>query len=173
MSLFSYSKFTQDAFITFHSVLSQDCFSNSQDLNGWRKDVFCFSVDFKVFDLGFNRGLLNKTSLPKDAVDYIIYGTVIQEVKTSNVAREVWLHTQTVHSNGYRICVPCKCYIYCMLFFLQAALGAGFSDKIPAHTVTMACISSNQAMTSGMSGRTISTPSLLHLACTLYFVPGL
>jgi len=41
---------------------------------------------------------------------------VIQEVKTSNIARE-------------------------------AALGAGFSDKTPAHTVTMACISSNQAMT--------------------------
>uniref|UniRef100_A0A665WS92 Trifunctional enzyme subunit beta, mitochondrial n=1 Tax=Echeneis naucrates TaxID=173247 RepID=A0A665WS92_ECHNA len=67
------------------------------------------------------QGLLHKTGLPKDAVDYIIYGTVIQEVKTSNVARE-------------------------------AALGAGFSDKIPAHTVTMACISSNQAMTSGTSG---------------------
>uniref|UniRef100_A0A8C7X2L9 Trifunctional enzyme subunit beta, mitochondrial n=1 Tax=Oryzias sinensis TaxID=183150 RepID=A0A8C7X2L9_9TELE len=71
------------------------------------------------------QGLLNRTGIPKDAVDYIIYGTVIQEVKTSNVARE-------------------------------AALGAGFSDKIPAHTVTMACISSNQAMTSGelqVSGR--------------------
>uniref|UniRef100_A0A665WSB0 Trifunctional enzyme subunit beta, mitochondrial n=1 Tax=Echeneis naucrates TaxID=173247 RepID=A0A665WSB0_ECHNA len=65
------------------------------------------------------QGLLHKTGLPKDAVDYIIYGTVIQEVKTSNVARE-------------------------------AALGAGFSDKIPAHTVTMACISSNQAMTSAV-----------------------
>ncbi|XP_056150522.1 trifunctional enzyme subunit beta, mitochondrial [Lampris incognitus] len=65
------------------------------------------------------QGLLNKTGIPRDAVDYIIYGTVIQEVKTSNVARE-------------------------------AALGAGFSDKIPAHTVTMACISSNQAMTSAV-----------------------
>ncbi|NXK13267.1 ECHB enzyme, partial [Herpetotheres cachinnans] len=64
-------------------------------------------------------GLLNRTSVPKDAVDYIVYGTVIQEVKTSNVARE-------------------------------AALGAGFSDKTPAHTVTMACISSNQAMTTGV-----------------------
>uniref|UniRef100_A0A4D5R8Z5 Trifunctional enzyme subunit beta, mitochondrial n=1 Tax=Scolopendra viridis TaxID=118503 RepID=A0A4D5R8Z5_SCOVI len=61
-------------------------------------------------------GLIKKTNLPRDAVDYIIFGTVIQEVKTSNVARE-------------------------------AALGAGFSDKIPAHTVTMACISSNQAIT--------------------------
>ncbi|XP_069017733.1 trifunctional enzyme subunit beta, mitochondrial isoform X1 [Embiotoca jacksoni] len=65
------------------------------------------------------QGLLSRTGLSKDAVEYIIYGTVIQEVKTSNVARE-------------------------------AALGAGFSDKIPAHTVTMACISSNQAMTTGV-----------------------
>ncbi|KFQ28958.1 PREDICTED: trifunctional enzyme subunit beta, mitochondrial [Merops nubicus] len=65
------------------------------------------------------QGLLNRTSLPRDVVDYIVYGTVIQEVKTSNVARE-------------------------------AALGAGFSDKTPAHTVTMACISSNQAMTTGV-----------------------
>ena len=32
----------------------------------------------------------------------------------------------------------------------EAALGAGFSDRIPAHTVTMACISSNQAMTTCM-----------------------
>uniref|UniRef100_A0A2K5MRG7 Trifunctional enzyme subunit beta, mitochondrial n=1 Tax=Cercocebus atys TaxID=9531 RepID=A0A2K5MRG7_CERAT len=63
-------------------------------------------------------GLLHRTSVPKEVVDYIIFGTVIQEVKTSNVARE-------------------------------AALGAGFSDKTPAHTVTMACISANQAMTTG------------------------
>uniref|UniRef100_A0A8P0PG78 Trifunctional enzyme subunit beta, mitochondrial n=1 Tax=Canis lupus familiaris TaxID=9615 RepID=A0A8P0PG78_CANLF len=63
-------------------------------------------------------GLLHRTNVPKDVVDYIIFGTVIQEVKTSNVARE-------------------------------AALGAGFSDKTPAHTVTMACISANQAMTTG------------------------
>ncbi|PKU35116.1 trifunctional enzyme subunit mitochondrial [Limosa lapponica baueri] len=34
-------------------------------------------------------GLLNRTSVPRDVVDYIVYGTVIQEVKTSNVAREV------------------------------------------------------------------------------------
>jgi len=62
-------------------------------------------------------GLVNKLGLDRDIVDYICMGTVIQEVKTSNIARE-------------------------------AALGAGFSDRIPAHTVTMACISSNQAITS-------------------------
>ncbi|XP_032071854.1 trifunctional enzyme subunit beta, mitochondrial [Thamnophis elegans] len=65
-------------------------------------------------------GLLYRTDVPKEAIEYIMLGTVIQEVKTSNVARE-------------------------------AALGAGFSDKTPAHTVTMACISSNQAMTTAYS----------------------
>lgn len=64
-------------------------------------------------------GLLQKTGIPKEVVDYIVYGTVIQEVKTSNIGRE-------------------------------AALAAGFSDKTPAHTVTMACISSNQAITTGV-----------------------
>merc|ERR1719219_279656 len=60
--------------------------------------------------------LLRRTGLDPNLVEYICTGTVIQEVKTSNIARE-------------------------------AALGAGFSDRIPAHTVTMACISSNQAIT--------------------------
>ncbi|CAB4029743.1 trifunctional enzyme subunit beta, mitochondrial, partial [Paramuricea clavata] len=77
--------------------------------------------DILAHDLarGALQGLLKRTGCPKDAVDYIVFGTVIQEVKTSNIARE-------------------------------AALGAGFSDKIPAHTVTMACISSNQSITSAM-----------------------
>lgn len=58
---------------------------------------------------------MRKTNIDKELIDYIVYGTVIQEVKTSNIARE-------------------------------AALSAGFSNKTPAHTVTMACISSNQVM---------------------------
>lgn len=66
----------------------------------------------------FHSGLLQKTGISKDVIDYIVYGTVIQEVKTSNIGRE-------------------------------AALAAGFSDRTPAHTVTMACISSNQAITTG------------------------
>ncbi|BFG05427.1 trifunctional enzyme subunit beta mitochondrial [Drosophila madeirensis] len=63
--------------------------------------------------------LLQKNRLDKELIDYIVYGSVIQEVKTSNIARE-------------------------------AALAAGFSNKTPAHTVTMACISSNAAITTGM-----------------------
>lgn len=61
-----------------------------------------------------------KTDVPHSAIDYVIYGTVIQEVKTSNIARE-------------------------------ASLAAGYPDNIPAHTVTQACISSNQAITTGTS----------------------
>lgn len=72
-----------------------------RDWNKCTKQIYCFY-----------RSLLRKTQVDKSLIDYIIYGTVIQEVKTSNIARE-------------------------------AALAAGFSDKTPAHTVTMACISSN------------------------------
>lgn len=63
--------------------------------------------------------LVRKTGIDKELIDYITYGTVIQEVKTANVARE-------------------------------ASLAAGLSLKTPAHTVTMACISSNAAMTTGI-----------------------
>jgi acetyl-CoA acyltransferase len=35
-------------------------------------------------------------------------------------------------------------------FFKKSALAAGFSDRIPAHTVTLACISSNIAITTGI-----------------------
>nr|XP_002119873.1 trifunctional enzyme subunit beta, mitochondrial [Ciona intestinalis] len=66
------------------------------------------------------KGLLKRTGLPKDSIEYVVIGTVIQESKTANIARE-------------------------------AALGAGISNKTPAHTVTQACISSNQAMTTGLN----------------------
>lgn len=65
------------------------------------------------------KGLLQRTQVPVEEVDHVIMGTVIQEVATSNVARE-------------------------------AMLGAGMSNKTPAHTVTLACISSNVATTTAM-----------------------
>lgn len=64
--------------------------------------------------------LLKRTGIPKDSIDHIISGTVIQENKTSNVAHE-------------------------------AAATAGLPKNIPCATVTLACISSNYAITSGMS----------------------
>ena len=39
--------------------------------------------------------------------------------------------------------------IFILLYFWQVARPVGFSDKTPAHTVLMACISANQALTSG------------------------
>ena len=75
-----------------------------------------------AYDLGrlALKGLMDRNSFitPGD-VDRVVMGTVIQEVKTSNVARE-------------------------------SALGAGFPNTVPAHTVSMACISANQAITSGI-----------------------
>ena len=65
------------------------------------------------------KGLLTRTGLDPATVDRVVMGNVVQDVETSNVARE-------------------------------AALGAGFPKHVPAFTVTMACISSNQAITSGV-----------------------
>jgi len=64
-------------------------------------------------------GLLKKTGIPAEQIEYLIMGSVIQEVKTANIARE-------------------------------SMLAGGFPSSTPAHTVTMACISSNQAITSCM-----------------------
>jgi len=65
------------------------------------------------------RGVLQKTGVAPEIIDHVCMGTVIQEVKTSNVARE-------------------------------AALQAGIPLGVPAHTVTQACISANQAIASLM-----------------------
>lgn len=65
------------------------------------------------------RGLLNKTGIDPGDVDSVVYGTVIANVKTSNVARE-------------------------------AAITAGILPKTPCHTVTLACISANRAIASGI-----------------------
>ena len=77
-------------------------------------------VDLMAYDMGRMalKGLLTRTGLDPATVDRVVMGSVIQDVRTSNVARE-------------------------------AALGAGIPEHVPAFTVTMACISSNQAVTSG------------------------
>lgn len=77
--------------------------------------------DLMAYDLGRMaiEGLIARSELDPSTLDRVIMGTVIQEVNTSNVARE-------------------------------SALGAGIPDSVPAHTVTQACISSNQAITSAI-----------------------
>ena len=64
--------------------------------------------------------VLARTGLAKTQVDYVCAGTVQQEVRTSNIAKE-------------------------------AAFLSGLPLSTPGHTVTMACISANQAVTSCMA----------------------
>lgn len=77
--------------------------------------------DLMAYDMGRMalRGLLSRTGVAPETIDRVVMGTVIQDIETSNVARE-------------------------------AALAAGIPNSVPAFTVTMACISSNQALTSGV-----------------------
>jgi acetyl-CoA acyltransferase len=74
-----------------------------------------------AYDLGRMaiEGLIGRSEINGQEIDRIIMGCVIQDVNTSNVARE-------------------------------SALGAGLPKSIPAHTVTQACISSNQAISSAV-----------------------
>lgn len=78
------------------------------------KDLMAYDLGRKVIE-----GLLARATINADQLDRVIMGCVIQDVNTSNVARE-------------------------------SALGAGVPNSVPAHTVTMACISSNQAATSAV-----------------------
>ena len=100
---------------------SVQCKKNMVLVDGVRTPFLTSSTDYKsLMPHDLQRmamvGLLQRTGVDPGLIDYVCVGTVIQEVKTSNIARE-------------------------------AALGAGISDRVPAHTVTMACISSNQAIT--------------------------
>lgn len=91
-------------------------------VNGGRTPFLRAQTDFKhysAYDLGriAISGLINQTKLNGDHIDHVFYGNVIQDINTSNVARE-------------------------------ASMAAGLPDSIPATTVSMACISSNVALTS-------------------------
>ena len=74
------------------------------------------------------KGLLVKTAVPHALLDAVVMGTVIQESRTSNIARE-------------------------------AVLAAGLPDALPAHTVTMACISANAAVASGAASIALGAAS--------------
>ncbi|KAI6180532.1 Trifunctional enzyme subunit beta, mitochondrial [Aphelenchoides besseyi] len=74
------------------------------------KDLLAVDLQRSAF-----ANLIDRTKISYDDIGHIVSGTVVQESRTSNIARE-------------------------------AAITAGFPDKIPCHTVTLACISSNMAV---------------------------
>ncbi|CAL1677748.1 unnamed protein product [Lasius platythorax] len=107
-----------------YSTKSDNATKNIVFIDGVRTPFLQSGTQYKnllAYDLARHTlvSLQQKIGFPKEIVDYIVYGTVMQEVRTSNIGRE-------------------------------AALAAGYSEHTPAHTVTMACISSNQAITTGM-----------------------
>ncbi|MFT4643930.1 MAG: acetyl-CoA acetyltransferase family protein [Planctomycetota bacterium] len=74
-------------------------------------------MDLMSYQLGqfAIKGLLTKTGIKPEQVGQVIMGTVISNLKTSNVARE-------------------------------SAVTAGIPNTVPCHTVSMACISANRAI---------------------------
>lgn len=74
--------------------------------------------DLTAYDLAriVLKGALQRIPIEPAEISSVIFGCVLNQPKTSNVARE-------------------------------AMIGAGLALNIPAHTVTMACISGNQAVT--------------------------
>lgn len=54
------------------------------------------------------KGLIDKTAIPKVEIDYVLSGTVIQEVQTSNIAREAALNAGLPKSiGGHTISMAC------------------------------------------------------------------
>jgi acetyl-CoA acetyltransferase family protein len=91
-------------------------------IDGGRTPFLRAQTDFRTFsayDLARRAiaGLVSQTKLDPEHIGHVYFGNVIQDINTSNVARE-------------------------------ALLAAGLSDTIPATTLSMACISSNLALTS-------------------------
>ncbi len=74
--------------------------------------------------------LVNELPSIKNDLNGVTFGNVIQDSKTSNIARE-------------------------------AMLIANMSEKIPANTVTMACISSNKAITDGFNNIALNKSSAI------------
>ncbi|KAL7293892.1 hypothetical protein TKK_0012623 [Trichogramma kaykai] len=118
------SRFNRKSYATAVSKPSPQGGKNIVYIDGVRTPFLVSNTDYSkltAHDLARETlvNLQKKTGIPTDAIDYVCYGTVMQEVRTSNIARE-------------------------------AALSAGYSEHTPAHTVTMACISSNVALTTGI-----------------------
>jgi acetyl-CoA acyltransferase len=89
-------------------------------IDGVRTPFLRSQTDFKKFsayDLGrfALTGLITKTKVDGDDIGHVYFGNVIQDINTSNIAREV-------------------------------SLAAGLPGHIPATTTSMACISSNVAI---------------------------
>jgi hypothetical protein len=58
---------------------------------------------------------MTKTALDPNVIDYVIGGTVIQEVRTSNIAREAAMAAGTTHRSIYHESMYMYLYLYLYL----------------------------------------------------------
>lgn len=71
-------------------------------------------------------GLLNQTALPKDVVDYVICGNVIQETRTSNIAREAAINAGLpYHIGAHTVAQAC--------ISANAAIASGAQQIMTGH----------------------------------------
>jgi len=97
---------------------------NAVFVDGCRIPFLKAGTDYKQqtsYDLGRMaiKALLDRSQIAPDKINWVLMGSVISNLATSNVARE-------------------------------AALAAGIPEQVPAATITLACISSNKAVTHGV-----------------------
>ena len=67
-------------------------------------------VDMMAYDLSrlAVTGLMNKTAISPSEIDYLLWGTVSQEIRTSNIARDVALGSGLPNSvTGHTVTQAC------------------------------------------------------------------
>lgn len=126
-------------------------------------------------------GLAERTGIPKEAVDYIVVGTVIQEVKTSNIAREAALGAGYSKNTPANTCtmacissnvaaVNCAGLISTGTYDVCIAGGVEFMSDIPirhSRKMRSLMLKANKAKTLGQ------TLSLVTKLRPDYFIPEL
>ena len=92
-------------------------------------------------------GLLTETALPKEEVDYVISGNVIQEVRTSNIAREAAINAGLPISIGAHTIAQVREIKPDVTYII--AYGASRHDTNTLLILHKACISANAAICAG------------------------
>jgi acetyl-CoA acyltransferase len=77
-------------------------------------------------------GLINQTALPKDAVDYVVCGNVIQEVRTSNIAREAAINAGLPYNIGAHTVAQACISANAAIASGAAAIQTGHADVVIA-----------------------------------------
>jgi acetyl-CoA acyltransferase len=94
------------------------------------------------------KGLVDKTAIDRKEIDYVISGTVIQEVRTSNIAREAAINAGLpISIGGHTVSMVRLSFIYFVLHHNNLfSFDCIMSQKLRYLVSIQACISSNAAI---------------------------